>query len=214
MLNIQVLALTLIPLLSGVAPNEGSMPGSPLSILGIEERIGSEFMVGTWKCSDDFVRWGVTDRKRARAKVSRFRGNCLMTLHTDGTMKMVNLFRPSEGRWEMTDRGLVLYDPRYPERGSQVLPIRKRDENRIWLLLPFTHGSTGIGMVRVTDNAFGVDESRSRGTQVRRSRRLPSSPVSSRRVPLSPDADHIRFSSPPSSVSVEDSPLPATVNKF
>ena len=40
-----------------------------------------------------------------------------------------------------------------------MLPVRKRDENRIWLLLPFTHGSSGIGLVRVTDKAGGVEES-------------------------------------------------------
>jgi hypothetical protein len=150
-LNIQVLALTLIPLLSGVVPNDVGVPRSPLSILSIEDRVVSDFMVGTWKCSDDFFRWGVTDRRKAR--INRFKGTCLMTLRKDGTMRMVNLFRPPEGRWEVTDQGLLIYDPKYPERGSQVLPVRKRDENRIWLLLPFAQGSSGIGMIRVTDRA-------------------------------------------------------------
>ena len=44
-----------------------------------------------------------------------------MSLNKDGTMKMVNLFRPQEGRWELSADGVVIFDPRYPERGSQLL---------------------------------------------------------------------------------------------
>ena len=146
MLNIQVFALTLIPLLAGVVPNEPGIPRSPLIDPAQEVRVTSGFMVGTWKCADDFFRWGVTDTKSAR--VTRFQGTCSMTLREDGTMTMENFFRPSEGRWKMTDEGLVLYDEKHPNRGSQFLPVRRRDENRIWVLLPFSHGSNGIGMVR------------------------------------------------------------------
>ncbi len=161
MLNIQVFALTLIPLLAGVVPNEAGIPRSPL-IAGVEEAgVMSDFMVGTWRCADDFFRWGVTGRKSAR--VTRFKGKCFMTLREDGTMKMENLFRPSEGRWEMTDQGLLLYDEKYPKRGSQLLPVRKRDENRIWVLLPFAHGANGIGLVRVTEEAAAKEDSRLNG---------------------------------------------------
>jgi len=155
-LNIQVFALTLIPLLAGVVPNEPGIPRSPLIGSMEEVRVTSEFMVGTWRCSDDFFRWGVTDRKSAR--VTRFAGKCLMTPRKDGTMKMENLFRPSEGRWEMTDHGLVLHDEKYPKRGAQLLPVRKRDANRIWVLLPFAHGANGIGMVRVSDDASATKD--------------------------------------------------------
>ncbi len=158
MLNIQVLALALIPLLSGVVPRDGNMV-SPLALLGIEERISAEFMAGTWKSSDEFFRWGITDKEKA--KVRNFKGQALMSLQKDGTMKMVNLFRPSEGRWDLSADGVVIYDPRYPERGSQLLPVKKRDKDRIWLLLPFAGGATGIGMVRVPDGEMAV-----MGTQI------------------------------------------------
>ncbi|MGO9569574.1 MAG: hypothetical protein ACLP5H_18745 [Desulfomonilaceae bacterium] len=148
MLNMQVLALALIPLLSGVVPRDGAMV-SPLALLGIEERISADFIAGTWKSSDEFFRWGLTDKEKA--KVRQFKGQALMSLHKDGTMKMVNLFRPDQGRWELSADGVVFFDPRYPERGSQLLPVKKRDKDRIWLLLPFAGGATGIGMVRVPD---------------------------------------------------------------
>jgi hypothetical protein len=157
-LNFQVLALALIPLLSGVVPRDGAMV-SPLALLGIEERISADFMAGTWKSSDEFFRWGITDKEKAR--VRQFKGQAHMSLNRDGTMKMVNLFRPPEGRWEISADGVVIFDPRYPERGSQLLPVKKRDKDRIWLLLPFAGGAAGIGMVRVPDG-----ELPSTGTQI------------------------------------------------
>jgi hypothetical protein len=157
-LNFQVLALALIPLLSGVVPRDGAMV-SPLALLGIEERITADFMAGTWKSSDEFFRWGITDKEKAR--VRQFRGQSYMSLNKDGTMKMVNLFRPPEGRWELSADGVVIFDPRYAERGSQLLPVKKRDKDRIWLLLPFAGGAAGIGMVRVPDAELA-----STGTQI------------------------------------------------
>jgi hypothetical protein len=157
-LNMQVLALALIPLLSGVVPRDGAMV-SPLALLGIEERISADFIAGTWKSSDEFFRWGITDKDKA--KIRSFRGQATMSLNNDGTMKMVNLFRPSEGRWELSADGLVIFDPRYPERGSQLLPVKKRDKDRIWLLLPFAGGATGIGMERVPDGEMALT-----GTQI------------------------------------------------
>ncbi|MFH1114923.1 MAG: hypothetical protein V1792_13510 [Pseudomonadota bacterium] len=187
MLNIQIFALTLIPLLAGVVPNEAGIPRSPL-IVGVEAAGDmSDFVVGTWRCADDFFRWGVTSRETTRVK--RFTGKCLMTLRKDGTMKMENLFRPSEGRWEMTDQGLLLYDGRNPKRAAQLLPVRKRDENRMWVLLPFAHGANGIGMERVTEEPPAKEDSRIYGpgrtsqgesgflpTRSRRSDRAPRSP--------------------------------------
>ena len=158
MLNFQVLALALIPLLSGVVPGDGAMV-SPLALLGIEERISADFMAGTWKSSDEFFRWGITDKEKA--KVRQFKGQAYMSLNKDGTMKMVNLFRPPEGRWELSADGVVIFDPRYPERGSQLLPVKKRDKDRIWLLLPFAGGAAGIGMVRVPDGEMALT-----GTQI------------------------------------------------
>ncbi len=158
MLNFQVLALALIPLLSGVVPRDGAMV-SPLALLGIEDRITADFMAGTWKSSDEFFRWGITDKEKAR--VRQFKGQAQMSLNRDGTMTMVNLFRPPEGRWEISADGVVIFDPRYPERGSQLLPVKKRDKDRIWLLLPFAGGAAGIGMVRVPDGELA-----STGTQI------------------------------------------------
>lgn len=231
-MNIQVLALTLIPLLSGVVPNDVGMPRSPLSLLGIEDSVLSDFMVGTWKCSDDFFRWGVTDRKKAR--INRFKGKCLMTLRKDGTMRMVNLFRPSEGRWEITEQGLLIYDPKYPERGSQVLPVRKRDENRIWLLLPFAQGSTGIGMIRVTDRVSSATDpqarkarrewetlaEKSRGVQAnvkRRSRttrenRAPRNSLEHLRMAESPEVETPQ--DPLEHVTIDDDPYPKISGEF
>jgi len=152
-LNFQVLALALIPLLSGVVPRDGALV-SPIALLGIEERISAEFMAGTWKSSDEFFRWGITDKEKA--KVRQFKGQAHMSLNKDGTMKMVNLFRPQEGRWELSANGVVIFDPRYPERGSQLLPVKKRDKDRIWLLLPFAGGAAGIGMVRVPEGEMAL----------------------------------------------------------
>jgi hypothetical protein len=152
-LNFQVLALALIPLLSGVVPRDGAMV-SPLALLGIEERISADFMAGTWKSSDEFFRWGITDKEKAR--VRQFKGHAYMSLNKDGTMKMVNLFRPPEGHWELSADGVVIFDPRYPERGSQLLPVKKRDKDKIWLLLPFAGGAAGIGMVRVPEGEMAL----------------------------------------------------------
>lgn len=149
MINLQVFILTLMPLLSGAVPGDGRMPIGALSFLGIGDCISSEFLVGNWKYSDEFFKWGITDKERAEVKT--FRGRAFMSLGKDGSMKMVNLFRPSEGRWELTDEGIVLFDPRYSDRVAQILPVRKRDHDRIWLLLPFTGGSSGIGMQRVSE---------------------------------------------------------------
>jgi hypothetical protein len=152
-LNFQVLALALIPLLSGVVPRDGAMV-SPLALLGIEDLITADFMTGTWKSSDEFFRWGITDKEKAR--VRQFKGQAHMSLNRDGTMKMINLFRPKEGRWELSADGVVIFDPRYPDRGSQLLPVKKRDKDRIWLLLPFAGGAAGIGMVRVPDGEMDL----------------------------------------------------------
>ncbi|MEJ2718297.1 MAG: hypothetical protein P8182_14360 [Deltaproteobacteria bacterium] len=149
MLSAQVLALTLIPLLSGVVPGNGPSGVDLWTLLELERPLSKEFMVGTWKYSDYFVRWGITDK--GKAKIQRVKGDSFMTLRQNGTMKMINLFRPSEGRWEISDRGLIFYDPKHPERGSQVLQVKKRDKNRIWLLLPYAGGANGIGMVRVPE---------------------------------------------------------------
>ena len=144
-----MLALSLIPLFSGAIPASQGAALSPLALLGMGEPISAQFIVGTWKCSDDFFRWGITDK--ARAKVRTFRGNAFMSVHPDGTVKMVNLFRPAEARWELSDEGMVIYDPERPQRVSRILPIRKRDQDHIWVLLPFTGGASGIGMVRVPE---------------------------------------------------------------
>ncbi len=157
MLNLQVLVLSLIPLFSGAIPASGGTALSPLALLGMGEPISAQFMVGTWKCSDDFFRWGITDK--AKAKVSPFRGNAFMSIHPDGTVKMVNLFRPAEGKWELSEEGMVIYDPERPQRISHVLPIRKRDQDHIWVLIPFTGGASGIGMVRVSEEDSSAPES-------------------------------------------------------
>jgi hypothetical protein len=148
-LSAQIFALTLIPLLSGVVPGNGSSAVDLWALLEFDQPVSQQFMVGTWKYSDHFVRWGITDK--GKAKIERVRGDSFMTLRQNGTMKMINLFRPSEGRWEMSERGLIFYDPKHPERGSQILEVKKRDENRIWLLLPYAGGANGIGMMRVPE---------------------------------------------------------------
>jgi hypothetical protein len=156
LVNIQVLALALIPLLSGGVPQSGGGVAVPLALLGLEKPVSSDYLVGDWKCSDHFFRWGITDKKRV--SVRRFKGNALMRLRPDGTVRMVNLFRPNEGRWELSDQGLLIYDPDNPELGSQVLPVRKRQDGKIWLLLPFSAGATGIGLERVSEKEVALLE--------------------------------------------------------
>ncbi len=149
MLNAQILALALMPLLSGVSPGVGPTPVDLPTLLGLGRPLSREFLVGTWKHSDHFVRWGVTDKQRAR--IRRFHGDAFMYLREDGTMKMINLFRPAEGRWEVMDGAIKLYDPAHPQWGTRILPVRKRDDKRIWVLLPYAGGANGIGMERVSD---------------------------------------------------------------
>jgi len=172
LLNLQVLALTLIPLFSGAVPGTDNAAISPLALLGIGEPISAEFMIGTWKYSDEFFRWGITDK--AKAKVRPFRGNAFMTIYRDGTVKMVNLFRPAEGRWELSEEGIVIYEPQYPERVSHILPIRKRDRDRIWVLLPFTGGASGIGMARVPEEQHSSPESLSQTVSKQRNKKTPN----------------------------------------
>jgi hypothetical protein len=148
LLNVQILALSLIPLLSGIVPDDRTIV-SPAHLLGVEDRVTDEFLIGTWKYSEDFFRWGLADKEKA--KIKPFKGNAYMRMERDGTIKMVNLFRPSEARWELTGEGILIHDPKYPDRNSQVLPVKKRDKDRIWVMLPFAGGATGIGMVRVPD---------------------------------------------------------------
>lgn len=120
-----------------------------MTLFGIDEAVTSDFLIGTWSISDEFFRWGATDRDKARRRP--LKGHAVMCLRKDGSMKMFNLFRPNEGQWEVTQRGLLIYDPKFPERGSQLLQVRKRDGDRIWLLLPFSGGAVGIGMIRALD---------------------------------------------------------------
>lgn len=168
MLDLQILALTLIPLFAAIVPAEGDAPSATLALLGMDEPITSEFLTGTWKSSDEFVRWGFTDRERSRIKP--FKGNSYMSLRSDGSMTMLNFFRPQQGRWELTDRGLLIHDPKHPERGTQILTVRKRDKDRIWLLLPFSGGSTGIGMVRVPDDEPDGVQSKEKSSSVKHHR--------------------------------------------
>ncbi|MCL5124751.1 MAG: hypothetical protein M1511_09700 [Deltaproteobacteria bacterium] len=147
MLDLQVLILTLMPLFSGVTPQEAPGHSPATNLVGISEPLSPDFIVGRWKMVDQFSKWGVTDKEKAR--VSRIdRGQAVLEINRDGTFTMSHLFRPSKGRWEVNEKGLLIYDPEATELGTQFIPIRKRDDNRIWLLLPFSHGSVGIGMVR------------------------------------------------------------------
>lgn len=148
MFDLQILVLTLFPLLSGITPMTGSIAEAP-ALVGVHEPVTAEFMVGEWRYADQFEKWGITDKEKSR--VTNVRSDAVMNLKRDGTMTMTNLFRPNEGAWEMTASGLVIYDPKRPERGSQTLPVKKRDQNRIWLLLPFTGGSAGVGMKRAPE---------------------------------------------------------------
>ncbi len=150
MLKAQILALLLIPFLSGAAPRDGATV-SPLSLLGMQEYVTSDFIVGQWRYSDEFFRWGITDREKSRIRPVKGRG--LMTVNADGTIKMSNLFKPDAGHWELTQDGIKITDPSLPDHTPQLLPIRKRDANHIWVLLPFTGGAAGIGMARVVEDA-------------------------------------------------------------
>ena len=58
MLNLQVLALTLVTLLCPVVPGDGSDYMDPLALLGIEKPVDRNFLVGTWKCTKHFSKWG------------------------------------------------------------------------------------------------------------------------------------------------------------
>lgn len=178
LVSLQVLVLTMASFLSGIVPPVGV---SPLELLGFEETVTSEFLIGTWRCSDDFIRWDVTDVKDTRS--SRRRSICGMILRSDGTMEMVNLFRPEQGRWKLSTEGLLIQDPAHPGRGWQAIPVRKRGEDGIWLFLPFSGGATGVGMERVDEQRVYEENQRSeertfrkgrihpRGTQFRRVRR-------------------------------------------
>jgi len=104
-------------------------------------------MIGKWKWLDQFSKWGLTDKEKSRVTTSE-KQPAALEINSDGTYTMTNLFRPAKGRWEISEKGLIIYDPVFPERGTQLIPVRKRDENRIWLLLPFSGGSIGIGMIR------------------------------------------------------------------
>jgi hypothetical protein len=160
LLSAQVLALTLIPLLSGIVPAEGAPGANIPHLLGAVTPVTKDFMVGTWKYTDHFLRWGITDKKKA--SVLRVESNAFMSLREDGTVKMVNLFWPSEGRWDICEQGIIIHDPNRPDRGSQLIPVRKRDDNRIWLLLPYSGGANGIGMVKVTEDEQGVAAKKSK----------------------------------------------------
>ncbi|MFH0958007.1 MAG: hypothetical protein V1897_04810 [Pseudomonadota bacterium] len=149
MLDLQVLILTLMPLFSGVAPQETSTLPSSIGLVGVSESVSADFMLGKWKWLDQFSKWGLTDKEKSRVTTSEKQA-AFLEINSDGTYAMSNLFRPVKGRWEISEKGLIIYDPLFPERGTQLIPVRKRDENRIWLLLPFSGGSVGIGMIRDT----------------------------------------------------------------
>jgi hypothetical protein len=152
LVSLQVLVLTMASFLAGVVPPAGV---SPLELLGFEDPVTSDFLIGTWRCSDDFFRWDVADIKERRSGGAR--RTCLMILRSDGTMRMVNLFRPEQGRWKLTGEGLLIRDPTHPGSGWQAIPVRKRSEDSVWLFLPFSGGATGVGMERV-DEERGSEE--------------------------------------------------------
>jgi hypothetical protein len=155
-LDLQVLFLTLIPVFSGIVPHDGLTSITPSALFGVSEPLTKEFLTGTWKTSEEFFKWGITDRDKATLRPFRKAG--YVSFNRDGTLKMANLFQPAEGRWEIRDTGLVLTDPRYPQATERVVPLRKRDNDRIWLLLPFSGGAIGVGMVRVSDEQFQAAE--------------------------------------------------------
>ncbi len=170
MLNLQILALTLIPLLSGVAPRDAGIIQGATALLGIDQEVSAEFLVGTWRCAEGFFRWGITDRQKAH--ITPYREKASMSLNKDGTLRTENFLGPAEGRWELTPRGLVIYDPKHPEWGSKLLPVRKRDKDRIWVLLPFSEGAVGIGMVRLSE-----EETPKSNQKISRSGRIPAKGV-------------------------------------
>lgn len=147
LLDIQVLVLTLMPLFSGVTPQESPGVNPTVNLVGVSQQVNADFIVGRWKWLDHFSRWGVTDKEKSRV-IPTDRSQAVLEINSDGTFSMSHLFRPAQGRWELTAKGLLIYDPAAPDRGTQLIPIRKRDTNKIWLLLPFSGGSIGIGMVR------------------------------------------------------------------
>lgn|GEM_PF-1727311 len=157
MLELQILFLTLIPVFSGIVPQDGLSGVSPSALLGIAEPVTAEFIQGTWQTSDEFFKWGVTDREKATLRP--FRKTGFVKFNKDGTMRMVNFFQPSDGQWEITNKGLILKDPRYPEAPQRLVPIRKRDDNRIWMLIPFSRGAIGIGLERTNREDIPIEES-------------------------------------------------------
>ncbi len=145
-MELQILFLTLIPVLSGIVPQDGMSAVAPTALFGVAEPVTAEFIQGTWKTADEFFRWGITDREKATTRA--FPKTGFVKFSDDGTVRMVNLFQPTDGQWEIGQQGLVIRDPRYPEAPVRVIPIRKRDENRIWMLIPFSGGAIGIGLER------------------------------------------------------------------
>jgi hypothetical protein len=149
LLDLQVLILTLMPLFSGVTPQEAPGLSPSTNLVGVSEPITADFIVGKWRKLDEFSKWGVTDKEKSRV-IPNDKSQAFLQVNPDGTFVMSNLFKPSKGRWDLTAKGLLIYDPEAPDRGTQLIPVRKRDDNRVWLLLPFSGGSIGIGMVRDT----------------------------------------------------------------
>ncbi|MGC8604602.1 MAG: hypothetical protein ACP5VS_13085 [Desulfomonilaceae bacterium] len=147
MLDLQVLIITLMPLFSGVTPQESPGSSPAVNLVGISEPLSADFIIGRWKWLDQFSKWGVTDKEKAHI-TSTDRTEATLEINKDGTFSMSHLFRPEKGRWELSDKGLLIYDPKAIERGTQLIPVRKRDKNRIWMLLPFAQGAIGIGMER------------------------------------------------------------------
>ncbi len=153
MLSLQVLILTMASFLSGIDPPSGT---SPLAMLGFEDTVTEEFLIGTWRCSDAFVRWDVTDVKEIHS--GRMRNKCSMVLSPDGTIVMDNLFKPERGHWKLTEQGLVIYDSSNTGRSPQTIPVRKRGADGLWLFLPFAGGSLGVSVKRSAETAVTGEE--------------------------------------------------------
>lgn len=151
-LNLPVFILTLVPLFSGAIPGGSPTTTDLPTLMGVHGPISREFITGNWRSLDHFVRWGITDKKKAR--VREFDPPALMSVRADGSIRMLGFFQPEEGRWEVSRDGILIFDPRRPEQGSQIFPVRKRDQDRIWVILPFSGGATGIGMARISDEEF------------------------------------------------------------
>ncbi len=147
MLDLQILIITLMPLFSGVTPQEVAGSSPAVNLVGVCEPVSADFMIGRWKWLDQFSKWGVTDKEKSRVTVTD-RPKAVLDINRDGTFSMSHLFKPSKGRWEISPKGLLIYDPVASDRAAQLIPVRKRDKNRIWLLLPFAQGAVGIGMER------------------------------------------------------------------